>query len=101
MTDGSGVPDFAVNISNLEADAFTLAALLAKDCDSPEKVSAHLEQIALANLGNSVYLSALSLRALRFLTEDIFAPILDVTEQAMPDHDFRGRLAQLAGDQNS
>ena len=89
------MPDFAFRLSELDATALELAGRLAACSNKPGRVAIHLEAVAQANLGNSVYLSGLLLRTLRFLTEDLFAPLLQVAEEAFPGHDFRAQLQNV------
>lgn len=96
VVDDNAVPDFAFTLADFETTALKLAGALAAGCDDNARVTALLERVAEANVGNSIYFSALLIRTLRFLTEDLFAPLLEVSERAHPQHDFRGHLAAVA-----
>lgn len=95
VTDQDGLPDFAFRLSELDAAALALAGKLAAESDKPGRVPIHLEAVAQAHVGNSIYLSGLLLRTLRFLSEDLLAPLLQIAEEACPGHDFRAQLHKV------
>lgn len=103
VTGDDGMPLYAMKLSELQAEALMLAGNLAADCDDPEKVADRLLKVTARQFTENVepsYLVGVMMQALRYMTEDLFAPILHLAEEVSPGHDFRGHLRNV-GNPNS
>lgn len=97
VTDEDGIPSFGFKRSDLQTEALVLAGNLAADCDDPEKVADRLLKLTARqfNGADPMYISGILVQTLRYLTEDLFAPILHLAEEVAPEHDFRGHLRNV------